>query len=265
MRQALCMAFWMTVLHVAPPVGTAEEPPAPPEVTKARQAVAQAVAAVVKDLGSDEDHKRQAAHAALQKLSESVVDEVVAQADLRDAEQTVRVAKLFESVAASARQGSLMISLSPKARKLVGELAKEKPKAFGRFFHARPTVRAEAITRLAASEKGGAEHVVSWALRNGGWQVRLAAAQAAGALEVTSGRINDALLQRLGRLGGTQSDLQGLRVAAKMGEMLTDLLDQISSAEQTAIVESLVRLKDKRILSILIGSLLGRSGGIQDA
>ena len=265
MRHVLCTAFWVSTLLLCPAAWAAAKPEAtgPPEVEAARRAVARAVAAVVKDLGSDEGHKRRAAHAALKQLSESVMSEVVVQADLRDAEQTTRVAKLFESLAASARQGSLMISLSPKERKLVDELAREKPKAFGRLFHARSAARAEAVTRLAASETGGAEHVLCWAFRNGGWRVRLAAAKAAGDLEGTTGKINDALLARLDRQGGKNAGMLAMFAGLMGGGDIQGkfLSRQMASSERSAVLTSLVALKDKRILAFLLRKLLGRSDG----
>ena len=174
---------------------TAQAPPQvqPPEVAAAEQAVAKAVAAVIKDLGDDDFRKREAAEKALVKLSESVLREVVTRADLKDAEQLTRASHIFETLAASARQGRMMLSLQPKERAGVLKLAKTDPEIFNRLFSDDARVTAKAVKQLVTSDKPGSTIIASWALAQVDWELRIAALQAASELSKPDEKLRNAI------------------------------------------------------------------------
>ena len=234
------------------------------ELSAARESVAKAVAALVGDLGSDDYEKREAAQAELGQLGELVMTEVLRQADMRDPEQAQRASRLFDRLTGSHRQGQLLMTFSKSDRAAVVKLAKAKPKDFNALFDPNPGAASAAAVRLIHSDQPGAVPVACWAMRHRQWRVRLAAAQAAGSISRKDVRVNNALMTRLGALGGNNADDNDMPpwvVRRAMGGDGDDdqggwLVAQIHQCERRAVMKSLVELKDERMLPRLLKQLV---------
>jgi hypothetical protein len=229
-----------------------------PEVELARKAVAEAVAAVAKDLGSDVLAKREAAQKALTLLSESVISEVLAQVKTSDPEQLARTSELMDALVVSARQARLLVKLAPEDRSAVVELAKADPKSFNRAFSDDDTVSAGAMSALADQDKPGSEIMLRRACQHPSARVRIAAMQAAGKLSKPGKKLADLLLQRLAKTnpsrdyGPYPSGGDGALQAIQRAE---------TEQEYRALQRALVAMKDERVLAALLKRVQGDPHG----
>jgi len=228
----------------------------PPEVKAARKAIVRAVEAIAEDLASDDGGKRDSAQNMLRELNESVMSEVLARVDLGDPAKAAAAADLFKSLAVSARQGAMLVTLPSEHRKAVVTLAKEKPKHFCALFSLNPTEAVRGLRRVTAGDKVGAEPIALWALHHPDWRVRITACKTAAKLARPSKQVKDTMFKRLSTLpirsrhfhfGDGEDDVLGSYTARR-----------ISSDERKAVLEALVGMKDRRILPVLLKTILAR-------
>jgi hypothetical protein len=241
---------WSQTTRPAPPAET-------PEMQEARKAIAKAVAAAMQELSSSSSPRREAAHQTLISLSEAVLTEIVSQSKLTDAEQVARMAELFAALGASARQGQMMLGLTPEQRKIVAAFAQAEPKLFNTIFGAGAGPAAKAAARLAEIEKPGADLVLAWATGHEQWEVRLAAIQSAANVEKPQPALKDAVYKRL-ELTDKEMEL----VDAAEVDTAAGVRDQTDRMERGAAVMTLVSMKDGRVLPTLLKALLANDSSL---
>jgi hypothetical protein len=262
---ALVIACWCLPASAETTRSAPTSRPAQPadraEVQAARKAIAQAVAALAKDLSSDNSARREAAHRTLAALGEAVLTEVVAQSKLTDPEQLARAGELFTTLSVSARQGQMLLSLPAEKRKLVAAFAQAEPKLFNSVFSENAAAAAKAVARLAESSKPGADILIAWAARHEQWEVRMAAITAAGEMEKPDGAVNDAVLQRLTKTVPKEPTAE--ESAGVPAEPIAYAKDQLARREHRAAIYSLVGLKDRRVLPRLLEILRANNGEME--
>jgi hypothetical protein len=177
-----------------PPAG---RPPATREhVEAAEKAIGKAVAAIARDLRSEQFRKREDAQRMLTALTEALFDGILDNTQWDDPEQRLRLKQCLRKAAVALGRADFYASFPPAQRKMLRKLEEAGPAAFAKLFAQAEADVAKAVEQLGTGGQAG-ELILLWALRRPDALVRVTAAKAAAALDKPSKRVLDAVYNRL--------------------------------------------------------------------